>query len=130
MARRFLIVQRYLRSTTLAGKAALALEAHGLIEWHVRQYQPHILLPNKPVLVKVVDVECELDLGLNIGVVDLEEAVHELLEVDVAVTVEVEHSEEPLTYDTWQLRILHTQMVSKGWLMESMIGASNVKYPK
>ena len=68
--------------------------------------QADILLADEPILVEIVDVECELDLGLHIRVVDLEEPVHELLQVDEAVTVEVEHREESLSDDSGQLRVL------------------------
>lgn len=54
-------------------------------------------------------VESELKFRLSVRVVDLEKAVDELLEVNVSTVVEVEHSEEALTNDTWKLRVLHKQ---------------------
>ena len=99
-------VEHYLPSTTLASEAAFALEGHGLVNRDVGENQADILLADEPILVKIVDIECELDLSLNIGVVDLEESMHELLQIDKVVTVEVEHREEPLSYDSGQLRVL------------------------
>ena len=96
----------HLPSTTLASEAAFALELHGLVNGDVGENQADILLANEPILVKIVDIECELDLGLHIRVVDLEEPMHELLQVDEAVPVEVEHREESLSDDSGQLRVL------------------------
>ena len=96
----------HLPSTTLAGEATFALELHGLVNGDVREDQANILLADEPILVKIVDVECELDLGFHIRVVDLEEPVHELLQVDEAVPVEVEHCEESLSDYSGQLRVL------------------------
>lgn len=96
----------HLPSTALAGEAAFALELHGLVNGDVGENQADILLADEPILVKIVDIECELDLGFHIRVVDLEEAVHELLQVDEAVPVEVEHREESLSDDSGQLRVL------------------------
>lgn len=52
-------------------------------------------------------VEGELELGLEIGVVDFEEAVDELAQVDVLLTLEVQHCKETLTDDAGQLGVLH-----------------------
>ena len=43
-------------------------------------------------------VECKLELGFGVGVVNFEQAVNEFLQVNVAAGVEVEHREEPLAY--------------------------------
>ena len=51
-------------------------------------------------------VEGKLELGVSVRVVDLEEAVNEFLEIDVATGVQVEHREEALANDTGQLRVL------------------------
>lgn len=96
----------HLPSTTLASEAAFTLEGHSLVNWDVGENQADILLADEPILVKIVDIEGELDLGLHIRVVDLEEPVHELLQVNIAVPVEVEHREESLSDDTGQLRVL------------------------
>ena len=96
-------VNLHLPSTTLTSKATLSRESHGLIDRHMRQDQTHVLLPDEAVLVEIVDVKGKLDLGLDVRIVDLEEAVHELLQINVAITVEVEDREEPLTYDAGQL---------------------------
>ena len=56
----------HLPSTTLASEAAFSLELHGLVNGDVGENQADILLADEPILVKIVDVECELDLGLYI----------------------------------------------------------------
>ena len=96
----------HLPSTTLASEAAFALEGHGLVNRHVGENQADILLADEPILVKIVDIESELDLGLHIRIVDLEEAMYELLQVNEAVPIEVEHREESLSDDSGQLRVL------------------------
>ena len=96
----------HLPSTALASEAAFTCESHGLIYGHVGQYQAHVLLPDETILVKIIDIESELDLSLNIGVVDLEEAVNELLQIDVPVPVQVKDGKESLADDTRELRIL------------------------
>lgn len=93
-------LEHYLPSTTLASEAAFALEGHGLVNRDVGENQAHILLADEPILVKIVDIESKLDLGLDIRVVDLEEPMHELLQVNEAVSVEVEHREESLSDDS------------------------------
>ena len=100
------MIVEHLPSTTLASEAAFTLEGHGLVNRDVGENQADILLADEPILVTIGDVECELDLGLHIRVVDLEEAVHELLQVDEAVPVEVKHREESLSDDSGQLRVL------------------------
>ncbi len=51
-------------------------------------------------------IECQFDLGFNIGIVNFEKSMHELLQIDVAVGIEIQHCEEPFTYDAWKLRVL------------------------
>ena len=51
-------------------------------------------------------VEGELELRVSVGVVNFEEAVYELLQIDIAARFEVEHSEESLADDTGQLTVL------------------------
>ena len=51
-------------------------------------------------------VEGELELGISVGVVDLEETVNKLLQVDVAARVQIKHREEALANDAWQLAVL------------------------
>ena len=46
-------------------------------------------------------IEGKLHLRLVVGVVNLEKAVDELLEVDVATAVQVEHCEEAFSDDAW-----------------------------
>lgn len=99
-------VKENLTSTALASEATFTLEGHSLVNRYVGENQADILLADEPILVKIVDIECELDLGLNVGVVDLEESMHEFLQIDEVVTVEVEHCEEPLSDDSGQLRVL------------------------
>ena len=53
-----------------------------------------------------LQVKGELELGLRVRVVDFEEAVHELFQVNIAATVEVENSKEALADDARQLTIL------------------------
>ena len=54
----------------------------------------------------MLHIESKLDFGLDIRVVDLEEAVNELFQVHVAVSVQVKYSEESLTNDARKLRVL------------------------
>jgi hypothetical protein len=96
----WMMLEHYLPSTTLASEAAFALEGHSLVNRDVGENQADILLADEPILVKIVDIESELDLGLDIRVVDLEEPMHELLQVNEAVSVEVEHREESLSDDS------------------------------
>jgi hypothetical protein len=96
----------HLPSTALASEATFTLEGHSLVNRYVGENQTDILLADEPILIKIVDIECELDLGLNVGVVDLEESMHEFLQIDEVVPVEVEHCEEPLSDDSGQLRVL------------------------
>ena len=96
----------HLPSTTLTSEAAFTLEGHGLVNRDVGENQADVLLADEPIFVKIVDIESELDLGLHIRVVDLEEPMHELLQVYEAVPIEVEHSEESLSDDSGQLRVL------------------------
>lgn len=97
-----------LRSTTLTSEATLPLEAHGLVNWDVRKDQSHILFANKAILVEVVHVKSELNLCLHIWVVHFEEAMHELFQVNEAVSIQIEHCEESLPDDTRQLWVLQT----------------------
>ncbi len=71
----------------------------------MREDDADVFLGDEAVGVEVVSaderewglhVEDELDLGLELGVVDLEHGVDELLLVDVAVAVLVQDLEEPL----------------------------------
>ena len=93
----------YLPSSTLASEATLTLEGHGLVNRDVGENQADILLADEPILVKIVNIESELDLRLDIRVVDLEEPMHELLQVNEVISVEVEHREESLSDDSGQL---------------------------
>ena len=51
-------------------------------------------------------VKGQLHLGLVVRVINLEEAMHELLEVDVAAAIQVKNREESLSNNAWQLRVL------------------------
>lgn len=62
----------------------------------------------------MLHIESKLDFGLDIRVVDLEEAVNELFQVHVAVSVQVKYSEEPLTNDARKLRVLKGYKELKG----------------
>ena len=53
-------------------------------------------------------VKGEFELCLCVGIVDLEQSMNELLQVNVAIRVEVEHGEEALANDTGQLSVLLT----------------------
>ena len=67
------------------------------------------------VLLVYLHVEGELQLGLSVRVVDLEETVNELLKVDVAARVQIKHREEALANDSGKLAVLETgQRKTKG----------------
>ena len=51
-------------------------------------------------------IECELHFRVVVGVVDLEKAVDELFQIDVSTSVQVEHCEEALSNDSWELGVL------------------------
>ena len=57
-------------------------------------------------LVYDLHVEGELQLGVGVRVVDLEDSVDELSQVNVSAGVQVKHGEESLADDTWKLRVL------------------------
>ena len=58
-------------------------------------------------MIKVgLHVKGQLHLGLVVRVINLEEAMHKLLEVDVAAAIQVKNREESLSDNAWQLRVL------------------------
>ena len=52
-------------------------------------------------------IKSKFQLCVAIGIVDLEESMHKLLQVDVSTTVEIKHCHKALSNDAWQLAILY-----------------------
>ena len=46
-------------------------------------------------------IKSKFQLCVAIGIVDLEESMHKLLQVDVSTTVEIKHCHEALANDAW-----------------------------
>ena len=57
-------------------------------------------------VTKYLHIESEFEFGFSVGVVDLEEAVHEFFQVNVAAVVQVKNSKEALANNSGQTRIL------------------------
>ena len=53
-----------------------------------------------------LQVENKLELGIDVGIVDLEKSVNKLFEVNVATVIQVEYRKEALSNNTWKLTIL------------------------
>ena len=109
----------YLPTATLACESTLAGWDIGLIDGNVTEDKSDILTLDKAVFVEIVTIvsefrtfcdilhiESELNFRVNIWVVDLEEAMHEFLQINEAVTVQVQYCEKPLTNNSGELRVL------------------------
>ena len=60
----------------------------------------------KKIVTKYLHIESEFEFGFSVGVVDLEETVHEFFQVNVAAVVQVKNSKEALANNSGQTRIL------------------------
>ena len=50
--------------------------------------------------VDLVHIKSKFNLSFHIWIVNLKKTMHELLQVDVAIAVQIQHSEKSLCYDT------------------------------
>jgi hypothetical protein len=119
-------VQKDLTATTLFGESALFRQSarDRVGDGDVGEDQLDIFGNNEAILIKIVSthnkrkqlceilsrfnlhVEDKLKFGVEIRVINLEKAMHELLQVYVALTFQVHHFEQALADYTWQLRVL------------------------
>jgi len=55
---------------------------------------------------KDLQVECQLQLGIQVAVEDFEKSMNELFQVNISLAFEVHYCEQTLAYDAWQRSVL------------------------
>ena len=84
----------------------------------MRQNQTNIFFPDEPVLIEIITkvnwiryekklhVESQFNLSFHVRIVYFEKTVNELLQINIAVAIQIQDSEKSLTNDSWKLRVL------------------------
>jgi hypothetical protein len=92
----------YLLSTSVHGEATLGLNFKlSLVDGHVRQNQANIFFPDEPILIEIVTkviwirygkklhVESQFNLCFHVRIVYFEKAVDELLQINIAIAIQI-----------------------------------------
>ena len=58
-------------------------------------------------IVVYLHIKGKLDLGISVWIVNFEEAVDELPQVNIPTRIQIEHREETIANDSWQLSVLY-----------------------